>query len=219
MENIINKISKLLALSKSVNENEGKNALMLAQKLLLKHNLSMADVEIKNYSSKVIEVKANNISLYSEWARALASIVAENFRCRLLISHWRRYSRAIFVGYQHDEKKKKNVFDYTAKLVKRLSRKYVDEHRRLYSSTRRLKRSYINGFITGLKRGWEQQINEEYALVSLVPKEVNEEVDNKYEVIGDIGEKAVDERLIHDAVKDGYNEGLNAADKKKQIAY
>ena len=44
-ENIILRIRKLLELSKSSNINESQNAILKAQELLIKHNLSMREVK------------------------------------------------------------------------------------------------------------------------------------------------------------------------------
>ncbi|MFR2890971.1 MAG: DUF2786 domain-containing protein, partial [Clostridium butyricum] len=58
MEDIILKIQKLLALSKSSNENEAQNAMLKAQQLLIKHKLSLKDVEL--YSCENIKVDSFN---------------------------------------------------------------------------------------------------------------------------------------------------------------
>jgi hypothetical protein len=53
---IIEKIQKLLSLASSDNQNEAELASKKAQELLIKYNLSMAQVEIKEYDTEQIEV-------------------------------------------------------------------------------------------------------------------------------------------------------------------
>ena len=54
-ENIILKIKKLLALSKSSNQNEAQNAMLKAQKLLIKYKLSLQEIE--SYSIEKIKIE------------------------------------------------------------------------------------------------------------------------------------------------------------------
>ncbi len=52
---ILNKVHKLLALAQSANEHEAQNAMAKAHEFLLKHNLSLLDVQVKlNYIFKQI---------------------------------------------------------------------------------------------------------------------------------------------------------------------
>lgn len=44
-EKIVLKIKKLLALSKSENQHESQNAMLKVQEMLMKHKLSLKDVE------------------------------------------------------------------------------------------------------------------------------------------------------------------------------
>lgn len=82
VEDIILKIQKLLALSKSSNENEAQNAMLKAQQLLIKHKLSLKDVEL--YSSENIKVDSFNTEQRfrgQSWKSNLAQVIADNFSC------------------------------------------------------------------------------------------------------------------------------------------
>lgn len=52
---VIIKIKKLLALSKSTNKNEAQNAMLKAQQLLIKHKISLQEVE--SYEEENIEIE------------------------------------------------------------------------------------------------------------------------------------------------------------------
>lgn len=56
---IIEKIQKLLSLANSDNQNEAELASKKAQELLIKYNLSMAQVEVKEYDKLEIEIGRN----------------------------------------------------------------------------------------------------------------------------------------------------------------
>ncbi|WP_294363808.1 DUF2786 domain-containing protein, partial [uncultured Clostridium sp.] len=79
---IIVKIKKLLALSKSSNENESQNAMLKAQKLLIKHKLSLQEVE--RYSKENIKIenlKTEQKFRGKSWKSNLARVIADNFGC------------------------------------------------------------------------------------------------------------------------------------------
>lgn len=83
-ENIILKIKKLLALSKSSNQNEAQNAMLKAQKLLIKYKLSLQEIE--SYSIEKIKIedfKTNQKFRGKSWKGNLAQVIADNFGCFL----------------------------------------------------------------------------------------------------------------------------------------
>lgn len=55
MNNVAKKISKLLNLATSSNENEAKAAAAMAQSLMVKHNLKMSEIEVKEYEESTID--------------------------------------------------------------------------------------------------------------------------------------------------------------------
>ena len=178
MENkIIIKIQKLLALSKSDNGNEAKTSLMMAQRLLAKYNLSIADVS-EEEKEKIIEICTDQ-SGYSQWVRFLASKVALNFKCKALIGI--KY-RIIFTGYETDAHIAKDVFIYICEFVNKAGKNLAQSFYKKHGSAKGIKIDYILGFISGLEAGWESQKNEseEFALVLQIPPEI-EKYTNKFE--------------------------------------
>lgn len=82
VEDIIIKIQGLLALSKSSNENEAQNAMVVAQRLLIKHKLSIKDVE--QYKDENIKINENRTGVKFRglnWKSNLARVIADNFGC------------------------------------------------------------------------------------------------------------------------------------------
>lgn len=54
-EKVIDKVKKLLAMTESEYENEAESAMLKAQELLAKHQLTMKDIDLDNDKSGVEE--------------------------------------------------------------------------------------------------------------------------------------------------------------------
>lgn len=181
MEDIIIRIQNLLALSKSSNENEAQNAIMMARKLLIKHKLSMKDVEqYKNESVKVDENRTGIKFRGSSWKSNLARVIADNFGCFLFYRSGKT-REVCFYGKEEDVMICNIMFKYAIKsinlngdkLIKRLKQ---DKRRKYFDG---IKGDYALGFIRGLDERFKEQIksNEEWALV-MVKEQI---VIDKYE--------------------------------------
>ncbi|MCI9069958.1 DUF2786 domain-containing protein [Clostridium sp.] len=170
MENdIILKIKKLLALSKSKNENEAHNALMKAQKLLIKHKLSMKEVE--EYSNVKLEnCKTEETFRGKSWKANLADVLAENLGCYYYFNT-REYGvrKVIFYGKQEDAIICKIMYTYAIKCINldgdKLVKKLKKDKRRKHFDG--IKNDYALGFIRGLDEKFKEQIkdNEEWGLI------------------------------------------------------
>lgn len=171
MEDIILKIQKLLALSKSSNENEAQNAMLKAQKLLIKYKLSMQDIE--NYSSEKInieEFKTEQRFRGKSWKGNLASIIANNFGCFLYYKTGNRKVHTVcFYGKEEDVIIANIMFEYAVKWINlegnKLVKRIKQDKRRKYFDG--IKNDYALGFISGLEERFRSQIkeNEEWGLV------------------------------------------------------
>lgn len=87
-EKIIDRIRKLLALSKSPNEHEAASAAEKAQALLLEYNLSRSELEGSN--AKLDEGYVINSELVTEsvpWRRGLVGAVARLYLCSYFFKH------------------------------------------------------------------------------------------------------------------------------------
>ena len=172
---IIEKIKKLLALSKSSNESEAKSALLKVQELLVKYKLTIKDIEenksnITYYQTDISFTKA-------KWKVALGKVIAENFGCIPCIKTENRTNYIVFFGKEEDINICNLTFIYAIdsiqSVVKMLKNKYI----RNKLSTKNLENDYAIGFIYGLKIAFDKKIetNSEFALVLKQDKEVLEE--------------------------------------------
>ena len=76
-DRVLERVSKLLELARSANLNEAHTAMNAAQRLMLKHNLQVADTGTEQaYSFRHLGEPTGRIQL---WARILAGILADHF--------------------------------------------------------------------------------------------------------------------------------------------
>lgn len=168
---IIIKIQKLLALSKSSNENEAQNAMLKAQKLLIKYKLSLQEVE--RYSKenvKIENLKTEEKFRGKSWKSNLAKVIADNFGCFIYFNTGNyKVHRVCFYGKEDDVIIANIMFEYAVKWInlegnKLVKRMKQDKRRKHFDG---IKSDYAIGFIVGLEERFRSQIkeNEEWELV------------------------------------------------------
>ena len=96
---VLSKIKKLLALSTSSNPNEAALAAARAQELLMKHNLTMSQVETHGQESQYCEAFVNTGSRV--WRRMLLVVIARNNFCEMVYDT--ATSQAILIGEAHNQ--------------------------------------------------------------------------------------------------------------------
>lgn len=170
-EKLIEKIKNLIQLANdNPSDEEGQTALLLVQKLMLKNNIALAEVEQfdepkKFETSSTIAKEANRILW---WERELAYTLAHNFRCFYVDQRDRRLrkSRIIFFGEKQDADLVSKVFEAALLYLRyRLDR--------LPSRETSYKNSYLKGFLVALSRRFKKQV-EEYSLMVLPSEETKE---------------------------------------------
>ena len=84
-DKILDKISNLMKRAREADDAEGEASILLAQKLMVKHNVSLSDVELFDSKS---EVNASSVQFgrLLWWQRMLAASLAEQFRCKSVLS-------------------------------------------------------------------------------------------------------------------------------------
>lgn len=85
LDKIIRKIQDLMKLAQdNPDDEEGQTALLLAQKLLLKYNLSLEDIHqnASKNSPEISEMGSKALKRMAWWKSKLHAILARNFRCR-----------------------------------------------------------------------------------------------------------------------------------------
>ena len=80
MVTIVEKVQKLLALSHSPNEHEAKTAMLKAQELMLKHKVTMKDVE-QDVKKDIVITTTHQKFKNTKWKAILAKVISDNFMC------------------------------------------------------------------------------------------------------------------------------------------
>ena len=181
MENIKDKIAKLLALSDSPNENEAKAALLKARELMAQHKLRPEEC-VKAENLKVIrELIGVSVSKTKyHWAVDLSATIASHYCCRAYRNHVggeRTYNIGL-VGLEDDFEICKRIFLYAFDCIKTRADEIFKENPYYSVAYRRsLSEAYGYGFVRGIASAFKRQEEEkeqEWGLVMVVPKEVND---------------------------------------------
>lgn len=178
---IIEKIKKLLAMSEGGTKYEKETAYFQAQRLLAKYHIQMNEVE-KETKEEVLTICLYEYNVKNRLYARLQTIIARNFRCEEYVSYSSKsFISPVFLGFKTDIEIAvevfKSAYNYAKNEASRLSSK---EYYRTGESTG-VRGDFIAGFITGLEIGFEEQIqkSKETALMIVVPKEVNEAMEDK----------------------------------------
>lgn len=82
---IIDKVKNLLELAYDApDDEEGQTALLMAQKLMVKHNLSLSDVKMTEANQNIGETVGTWEYRMPWWKERLAGVLGGNFRCKVL---------------------------------------------------------------------------------------------------------------------------------------
>ena len=183
---IIEKIKKLMALSKSSNENEAELAMMRAQELLVKHHLTMNDIKDKDTKTNKLNILEIDLIIgkrITGWKIALANVLAKNFRCETFVATMLSGGKKLrVVGGEEDAKVVEILFTYAIGFIDSRSRSIRRLLRKQSETARGSTQSYITGFLEGLATHFENQINDniEWGLILVTPVEIDDYINKKY---------------------------------------
>lgn len=188
---IKDRISKLLALANSPNENEAKAALLKARALMAQHKLRPEECissETTKVRKELVDVTCSRTKYW--WAVGLASVVSRHYCCESYRNHrgGERVYRIGFVGFEDDYEICKNIFLYAFDCCKKRCDELLKVGADRYSlQYRRAKaEAYGRGFYQGLQASFDKQDkeNQEWGLVMVVPRAVQDAMsDMKTEAI------------------------------------
>lgn len=210
---IILKVQNLLELAYDApNDEEGQSALLMAQKLMVKHNLAMSDIQ-KIHKNNIGETVAASEYRMVWWKEKLAAILGANFRCKVIRQRKvdEGITKMIFFGYDSDAEFCTKVYEgavlYLEYRLKRLFPTITKARWKDY------KKSYLFGFLTGLNERFEKQTqsSEKFALMVQVPAEVLEE---QYKRMGKLNERSA-KIPIQKVDLEAYSVGLEHAKETK----
>jgi hypothetical protein len=149
-EPVLERVSRLLALAKSSNQNEAQAAMTAAQRLMLKYNL--ADIESRARSQYGFRHLGEPTGRVNESQRVLALIIAEHFFVDVIwVPVWRvlegkRGSILEVCGTSANLEMAEYVYCFLTQTADRLWREHK-QHHQLKSARDRL--AYLAGVMTG----------------------------------------------------------------------
>lgn len=131
---ILDLIKKVLNKSQNnPSEEEASTALLMAQRLALKHGIDMSEVEdfATEQGKTIMQLETNMIGNMPYWHLNLALVIADNFRVRL----WRRAERLgnlkksciVFFGESRDVEIAKEIYQHALNIIPRMGTRYVEE--------------------------------------------------------------------------------------------
>lgn len=223
-DRIIRRVKSLLKVAEGeANMEESHTAFLQAQKMMVKYGVDPSDITDDEEIKEVLTKGASEYKRLYWWERRLAQIVAKNFRCKIYYSG--RYiegksqiQRQIrFMGVEKDVELANAMFSLVVDAIQFYTNRYIKENGiGVLQHTNRLKNDYMLGFIDGLERKFEEQVQEqEWGLVLVIPKEVEE----KYEeiVTGKPIPMNVPDLESIKSYKKGYEHGSSIDYKKETI--
>lgn len=147
---ILDKVRKLLSLaSNNPNQNEATSAAEMVKRLLIEHNLSLTDVELKEIIKKEVVLES---LIISGWMSLLAIRIAEVFDCYVYLSTKEETNKKtiIFIGTMADAEIAYYVYNYFVNVITRLSTDYVKKNKGV-AHGHSVRTSYAMGFVSVLK--------------------------------------------------------------------
>ena len=171
MEKIIEKIKNLLDLANNnPNENEALAAALKAQELMAKYNIELEQLDHKEETREIVKeiYRQSGKHEMKKWKIGLASIIAENFRCKV---YFINKQDVVFYGYKEDAKIALQVFTYLYEIGNKFAVRYYNKCKKEGSETKGVMNTYLIGFRDGVKDVLGKQCT---ALMIVTPKEVND---------------------------------------------
>jgi hypothetical protein len=223
-EKALSKIQGALALARDKSGNddaESQTAMLLAQRLMAKHNLSMSDVEFTNSGGRerTVEHEGTEYIKMAWWMKELASIIASNFRCYSYLNRNRsKQSSMVFLGMDDDTKIAKEVYLFAIEMIKFYSHLYSLQHIKKGDKARTIaiKNDYISGYLSGLRDKFQEQVKEnDWGLMLLKDDAVVEVHKNMNFRRGRASNKS--SYGDNEARMSGYNDGRNFQQAKNLI--
>lgn len=220
-ETVVEKVRKMLALAhdKGATENESQSAMLMAQRLMAKHNITVSDVDVEDDEKEVVHENVTEIQRTIWWKKSLASVIGGNFRC---ITYTQRYgngkSSIVFLGLKEDVEIAKEVFAFAIDSIQHYANKYVRKISNEGYSTSGVRNDFMRGYIQGLNKQFEEQKanNQELALVLVLDKEVEKARDNMS--FRKAQQSKVASARSQKAFSSGFDKGKNFDYGRKQVS-
>ena len=176
---IIDKVKKLLALSKSDNINEAAAAMSAANKLIDTYRLSEIDLEDSSgvHSSELMEdsepvYESGRITV---WRSSLVSVLATHYGCAVIMYKNYRNSSYKLIGRANDIKIVKYLYAWATYEIERLCKNASSAHSFNKSDGKIFANSFCIGAVSGIRSQLASSRKEVINSASLV------KLDNRYD--------------------------------------
>ena len=209
-DEILEKIKNLLALgdsAKNNSEEEAKAAMLKAQQLMAKYDISASEVEEESE-----EVYAHE-ECEHKWDYAyrvpLANVLAKNFRCMVYI----KGKKIVFMGHSSDAKICRATFEFAYKFIQKKGNSLYNKRYTMGLPTKGVFNSYAHGFIVGLNEAFNVQCT---ALAIVTPQDVIDEFNDMSKDWGRKKTKNIGDDVTDNQVwREGRIDGKKFMDKDK----
>lgn len=212
-EEALQKVQKLLRLSKSDNEGEAQAALAAVQRLMLQHNLTSAEVSSEENETKkgVIYYQVpHNTKTPSPIITLLLAAICKHYRCIVGLCG----TSLQIIGEVQDVEFFKAVADYAISVQEKLSKEYLKKQCTLNrSESLKIKKAYCKGFRSGLVTALEDNENK-YALAPIVPDAVAKIVKDSFSSTK-VYHQTISRDVMHQAA--GFRDGKEALAHKGRL--
>jgi hypothetical protein len=177
MDNIKEKIQKLLALATSPNENEAKAALLKAKEMMAKHKMTEADFE-QQKSQDLVHLVSEKVVWTTDsgnvWMTEIANVLCANYMCAAAWQTPRgtRTHKLVITGIGEDAELCRTVVEYAVGFM--LNAIKVLQRKNYHIDPKSVAKSYAEGFVVGLQIAFEEQQDQhpEWGLVVVKPEKV-----------------------------------------------
>lgn len=206
---------------------EKDEAYLLAQRLMLKHNIEEDELYEKTHEQKRLEEiyhkPATDYIKPNFWHRGLARIISTNFKCIHYLDGWHgdymskdaNKSRLMMFGVREDVEIAVQVYEDAFKAIEVFSKEYIEGRKDIPKNRKTpIKNDFISGYLEGLKSKFEDQVAK-YQLVLAVSALVTKEYDD----MGFSTARAATRLTAHDqhAKAQGYVKGRNFTGANKEL--
>jgi hypothetical protein len=162
-------VKKCLALAENnTSMGEAVASMLKAQELMFKYDISADDLAEKE-EKKIVHSVISDWGRTELWKKALASVVASNFRCFMYTHTTHGGTTIMLVGLEGDVELAKGVFEFA------VSR--IEQHMKALKQSRGSRNDYIFGFIEGLRDKFAEQKSNDKSIVISYDEAVIKEVE------------------------------------------
>ena len=216
---ILARIQKLLALSTSNFKEEAESALLKAQKLMLQHGVSSAEISFDSAAHEPVVEREVYHSQTPLWHGRLAAVLASNFRCRTIWLTRYRNDKKIrvmtFIGHEQDADVAAAAYAFAIALVKYNQRCIKKRFPRVTSA---YLNTYVQGFIKGVRDKFSEQVKKEaWGLILVTPAPVEKHYEDYNSVPLKPRGRAAELSKNDNAFSKGYQDGKTFDPDRKRI--